>query len=240
MPRINQTWTVAPHGPIETIDDGILSVDGEIHMPLGNFPRRMTVIALNRGRSAIWSAMALPEPQMKEIVALGRPAFLIVPNPGHRLDAKVFRARFPGIKVVAPAGARKAVEEVVPVDDTEGKFNDKALTFVTVPGTAEKESALIVRRDGGTTLITNDIIGHVRHPNGLGARVLSRLLAYGRHGPQIPRTVRRFITDKRALAAEFWRWAEIPDLKRIVVSHGTPITDDPNGHLRRLAASLVD
>jgi len=43
------------HGPLEWIDEGVVTVVGSIRMPLGNFPRRMTVVALSGGRSAVWS-----------------------------------------------------------------------------------------------------------------------------------------------------------------------------------------
>ena len=46
MPKILEKWTVLPHGPLQSIDDGILTVTGDIPMPLGNFPRRMTVVRL--------------------------------------------------------------------------------------------------------------------------------------------------------------------------------------------------
>ena len=59
MSKVNEEWKVGPHGPLERLDDGLLTVAGEIRMPLGNFPRRMTVIALDGGRSAIWSAIPL-------------------------------------------------------------------------------------------------------------------------------------------------------------------------------------
>lgn len=237
MPKIHQSWTVLPHGPLRAIDEGLLTVAGEIPMPLGNFPRRMTVVRLARGRTAIFSAIALPEPQMARIEAMGRPAFLIVPNPAHRLDSKIWKARYPKIKVVAPPGARRDVEEVVPVDDTRGAFGDSGVDFVVAAGTRERESALVVRRAGGTTLIVNDIIGHVRHPSGIGAKIMARLFGFGVHGPRIPRPVRRHF-EARPLARQLRDWAALPDLRRIIVSHGDPITDDPAGVLERLAARL--
>jgi hypothetical protein len=238
MPKFHQTWTVLPNGPLVEIEDRILTVAGDIPMPLGNFPRRMTVIGLTGGRTAIWSAIALKEPDMQRIEALGRPAVLIVPNPGHRLDAKIWKDRYPGIVVLAPPGARKMVSEVVPVDATEDVLGDPDVSFIIVQGTVEAESALKVRRPEGTTLITNDIIGHVRRPHGIGAKIMVRLFGYGVHGPAIPRTVRRFIKDPKAMARQMREWAEIDDLKMIIVSHGEPITDDPAGVLRRLADGL--
>lgn len=237
MPKIHETWTVLPHGPLTEIDDGILTVTGDIPMPLGNFPRRMTAVRLARQRTAIWSAIALPEPQMARIEALGTPAFLIVPNPAHRLDAKIWKARYPKLKVVAPPGARKQVEEVVPVDDSEGDLGDAKVGFVVVAGTRERESALLVRRDSGTTLLANDIIGNVRHPHGLGAKIMARLFGFGVHGPRIPRPARGQF-EPMALAAQLREWAALPDLKRIIVSHGDVIGQNPASVLTRIADGL--
>lgn len=240
MTKFNTEWTVGPHGPLETFDDGLLSVAGEIVMPLGRFPRRMTLVKLRDGGVVVWSAIALAEPQMREVEALGNPRFLVVPNPGHRLDARIWKDRYPDLVVVAPAGAVELVSEAVPVDDTRGDFGDPDVEFVTVAGADAAESALIVRRPAGTTLITNDIIGHVTHPHGLGANIMARLFDYGVHEPSVPRTIRRFIKDEQALAGQLRAWADLPDLKRIIVSHVDPITEAPAEVLKRLAAELVD
>lgn len=238
MPKILEEWTVQPHGELQEIDDGILTVTGEIHMPLGNFPRRMTVIRLSNGRTAIWSAIALDEPGMQRIEAMGMPAVMIVPNPGHRLDSRIWKQRYPDMQVMAPPGGLAQIEEAVPVDATHDVLGDSQTAFIVVAGTDDMESALLVKRAGGATLITNDIIGHVAHPHGIGAHIMARLFHYGVHEPQVPSTIKRYIKDPAALARQLRRWAEIPDLKRIIVSHGDPIADDPAGHLRRIADEL--
>jgi hypothetical protein len=46
------------------------------------------------------------------------------------------------------------------------------------------------------------------------------------------------IDDEAALAAQLRRWAELPSLKRFVVSRGSTIEDDPRRALLDLAASL--
>jgi len=239
MVKFNTEWKVGPHGPLEEIDDGLYSVSGEIVMPLGRFPRRMTLVRLADGGIVIWSAIALEEAHMAKIEALGPLRFLIVPNPGHRLDAHIYKERYPDLTVVAPQGSRETVSEAVAVDATDDVFGDPAVRFVTVAGTAEAESALIVQRASGTTLITNDIIGHVAHPHGLGANIMARLFDYGVDEPAVPRTVRRFVKDPKALAAQMREWADLPDLKRIIVSHVDPITEDPAATLRRLADELA-
>jgi hypothetical protein len=239
MPRVHDSWTVLPHEPIEKIDDGLLTVAGDIPMPLGNFPRRMMVIALPGHRTAIWSAIALDDTEMARIEGLGTPSFLIVPNRAHRLDARIWKARYPAIKVLAPPSARQPVEEVVPVDATSDIIGDPDLAFMTVAGTKEDEFALTVRRASGITLIVNDVIGHVRRPHGLGATIMARLMGFGVSGPRVPRVVKRMmIDDETALARQLRDWAAIPDLKRVIVSHGDPIEHHPAEALRAVAASL--
>jgi hypothetical protein len=46
------------------------------------------------------------------------------------------------------------------------------------------------------------------------------------------------VDDKAALIAQPRRWADLPSLKRILVSHGSTIEDDPRGVMRNLVASL--
>ena len=239
MPDILEKWQVMPHDPLAEIDDGMLSVAGEIHMPLGIFPRRMTVVGLRGGRTAIYSAIALDEPEMARIEALGRPAILIVPSDGHRIDAKIWKARYRDILVITPPGARAAVAEVIDVEATDDMLGDPDADFITVPGTGGHESALVVRRAGGTTIVCNDVIGNVAHPKGIGAQIMGRLMGFGVSHPQVPRVVKhKVIDDEAALATQFEDWAADPALRRIIVSHGDIIEDDPAGVLRALAKDL--
>ena len=239
MPKFHKKWTVLPHGQVEEAGEGILTVEGDIPMPLGKFPRRMTVVGLSRNRSVIFSAMALKKAGMKRIEELGKPSFLIVPNGHHRLDARIWKQCYPKLKVLSPPAAKASVAEAVSVDATKGAFGDKLLELVTVAGTGEAEAALIVRRKSGTTLVVNDVIANVRHPRGLGAKIMARLFGFGVHGPQVPRVVKRvMVKDKKALAGQFRAWAADPQLKRIIVSHGEIIESDPAGVLRSLASKL--
>lgn len=238
MPATLDHWKVLPHGSLVEMDDGILTVAGDIPMPLGNFPRRMTVVRLSGERTAIFSAIALPEEDMARIEELGRPAFLIVPSDAHRLDAKIWKDRYPEIRVMTPPGARDAVSEVAPVDLISDELDDSQVRFHVVAGTDERESALTVHRDSGTTLICNDIIGHVRHPHGVGAQIMARLFGFGVSGPRMPRPVMWQIKQPAALAQQLHEWAQIPDLKRIIVSHGDPIAADPAGTLEAIASDL--
>ena len=239
MAKLHTDWKVFPHGPVERIDDGILSVEGEIRMPFGNFPRRMTVVRLADDRTVVFSPVALHEPAMRQIEELGTPGFMVVPNGFHRLDACAWKKRYPDIQVVCPPGAKKRVEQAVTVDATSDVFRDDAVRFVIVEGTREAEGALIIRRDAGTTLILNDIISNVRHPKGLGANIMARLFGFGVKHPQMAREVKWFLVrDKRATSAQLREWAEIPDLRRVIVSHGEIIDQRPEEALRLTALTL--
>ena len=240
MPAILEKWEVMPHGPLEEADDGILTVAGEIEMPLGHFPRRMTVVALKGGRTAIYSAIALDEPEMARIEKMGQPSILIVPSDAHRMDAKIWKQRYPELRVMAPPGARESVAEVVPVDATTSDLlDDPAVRWTIVPGTGGHEGALIVRRPGGVTIVCNDVIGNVAHPHGLGAKIMGRLMGFGVSEPQVPRVIKhRVIDDPAALAGQFRAWAAEPDLVRIIVSHGDVIEENARDVLLALAEAL--
>jgi hypothetical protein len=238
MPKAHKHWKVLPHGALTEVDEGIITVTGELRMPLGSFPRRMVLVRLTGGRLLIWSAIALDPPGMAKLESYGTPAFLVVPDDIHRLDARVFKERYPQLKVVAPAGARVKVAQVVLVDTTSPDFGDPAVTFVTVPGTEEHESALVVGRAGGTTLVLNDIVGNIRDASGLIGWML-RLAGFAGDGPRIPRVVKKkLIDDTDALRLQLLQWSELPNLRRILVSHGEPIDGNAAQTLRELAQSL--
>ena len=113
------------------------------------------------------------------------------------------------------------------------------MDFITVAGTGGAEAALLVRRKSGTTLIVNDVIANVRHPRGLGARVMARLFGFGVKHPQVPRVVKRaMVSDKNVLARQLRRWSKIADLVRIIPSHGD-IIDNPKAVLERFAGTSL-
>lgn len=239
MTKPFEQWTVLPHGKLVKIDDSILTVVGEIHMPLMDLPRRMTVVRLIDSRLVVFSAIALDEDEMAALEAFGRPAYLIVPSDKHRLDAKTWKDRYPEIQVVAPEGARTKVQEAVQVDTTAPLFDDPNVQFVAVPGTRGREAALVVRTPKGTTLVLNDVVGNIRHAAGFGGWLLE-MAGFAGTQAHIPKVVKMaIIEDTNALRAQLLEWSEIASLKCILVSHGSPIEENPRQVLRDLAGSLT-
>ena len=239
MAKLHDQWTVLPHGPLREIDYGLLTVVGQIPMPLGNFPRRMTAIGLTGKRTALFSPIPLADAAMERIEALGEPAFLIIPSGAHRLDSRPYKARYPRARVVAPPGAREKVSEAVAVDLMADRLDDPDVKLQTVAGTGDREFALTVRRPGGTSLIVNDVIAHVANPKGPGAWLMSRLFGFGARRPAIPRPIRSMlVTDAAALGGQLEQWAAIEGLRRIIPSHGEVIDQRPAAELSRLAQML--
>lgn len=232
-------WNVLPHGRLREIDENLLTVTGTIAMPLMELPRRMTVVRLNDARLVVYSAISLDDDEMRTLEDYGTPAWLIVPNDHHRLDAAAWKQRYPQIRVVAPEGSRKKIAEAVPVDSSAPRFGDPNVRFVVVPGTRDHEAALVVDTRAGTTLVLNDIVANIRNAKGFGGWLLE-LMGFAGDEPHVPRPVAlMMIDDKAALATQLLEWAEIDSLKRILVSHGEPIEANPRQVLRELAHSLA-
>jgi hypothetical protein len=239
MAGVFKKWTVLPHGQLTRLEDNLLTVVGKLPMPLGDFPRRMTVVRLGDGRLVIFSAIALDEAEMAALEEWGRPAYLVVPNERHRKDVYIWKARYRDLVVVAPPGAREKVAEVVPIDATSVDFGDPDVTFVVVPGTDERESALVVKTAHGTTLVLNEIIWNVDDKPGFGGWMF-HLIGFTGDDPKIPSLVAaKSITDRPALKTQLERWAEMPDLTRVIVSHGDIIDQRAAAVLRELAAKLA-
>jgi hypothetical protein len=239
VPKFNSKWVVQPHGALEQVDDGVWTVEGEIVMPLGRFPRRMTIVALSEGRLLVWSPIPLDKAGMAQLEALGRIAFLIVPGPGHRLDIRAWAARYRSAKVLCPAGAREAVSEAVPVAATGDVLDDPDVHFGPVQGVGALEGFLKITRENRVTLVVNDIIANVRHPHGIGAKVMARLFGFGVKRPRMPRVGKRmFLKDGALLAAQLRGWAADRQLSQIIVSHGEVIKYDPAGVLENVAKTL--
>jgi hypothetical protein len=241
MPVTFKKWTVLPHGKLTSIGENLLTVVGELHMPAGDFPRRMTVVRLADSRLIIFSAIALDEVEMQALEAWGRPSFLIIPNERHRMDARIWKERYPALHVIAPVGARAKAEEVVPVDGTSADFADPRVRFVTVPGTDGREAALIVTEGNQTTLIVNELIWNVADRPGLGGWLFKKAGFTGDE-PKIPAvTALTSIKDRRAVRAQLEEWSRLDGLEQIVVSHGDIIEKekDPPRILRDLATALA-
>ena len=230
-------WNVLPHRAIEKLEANLWRVEGDLPgMPI---KRVMTVAKRSDGRLVIHNAMALEAAAMAELEAFGEPAFLVVPNGWHRMDAPAFKQRYPKITVLCPTGSKKKVAEVVAVDgDYDAYPQDDDVRLEPLGGVADAEGIMTVKSSSGTTLVLNDAIFNMPHAPGFQGFVFKHLTASS-GGPKVSRLAKYFmVKDKKAFRSELERLAGTPGLVRAIVSHHETITGDVAGTLRGVAASL--
>ncbi len=205
-------------------------------MPL---KRVMTVMRLTDGRLVIHSCIALGEPEMAQLEAWGRPSYLLVPSPYHRIDAGRFKARYPNLAVLCPEGATRRVSKVVVVDGSYGDFpSNEDIVVAHLDGVKNREGVVQVNGDSGTTLIFNDIMLNVQRQKGFWWTAYA--LAGSTGGPKVSRISKiMLVADRSVLRDHFERLANLPELVSLVPGHGPTINVDPRGVLRNMAANLA-
>jgi hypothetical protein len=226
---------VYPHGSFRELAPGVWTLRGISGIPLH---RNMVVVRLPSGGLVLHSVVALDEEGFAALLALGKPEIAIVPSRGHQMDAPLYKARFPNLRVICPAGAMSAVapnvqisgtvEEVVP---TLGWIAHK------VPGVKIDEFVYeLPLPAGGRMLMANDTFGGAEAAEQSLRGVLVKPMM-GLNGLGIPRIVRwRVVNDMAAVRRFAGELAKVPDLRLMTVAHGEPVLDDPVARLRAVAA----
>lgn len=235
---------VLPHSPIQSLSSHLWHVTGTVPSP-GFLPREMVIYRLPDSTLLIHSAIALNEATMTQLEALGTPKMMIVPNRIHRLDAGIYKQRYPQLIVVAPTAAQPYVEEVVPVDAlAEEILPDYGITCHQPAGIRPQELTYELPLPTGKALIFTDILFNLTDayldqdvPRSklifqlLGAKGYFGITALGK---------RFFMTDKTA----YRQWLEalatqVFPLQVIAVAHGEPIATDCAAKLRQAASRLI-
>ncbi len=231
MPAAFSTWTVLRHKPIEKLSPNLWRVSGTLGK---NTQRQMVLARMADNRVIVHNAIALDDAEMAELEAWGEPSVIFVPNGFHRMDAAIWKQRYPKAKVYAPAGSRKRVEKIVPLDGTTADApGDAGAKLVPLEG-CPMEGVLEITSDNGVTLTFCDAV--LNMPK-LGFPMSVMLGPTGTISA--PRVMRLFaLKDKKAFADHLERLAATPNLTRLTFGHGHPITDDPAGALRKVVAQI--
>ena len=156
-------------------------------------------------------------------------------RPRRTLVLKIYKERYPGLKVICPAGARSQVEQVVPVDATySDALLDEDVKLFHLEGTKNTEGYLQVASNGKTTIVLNDCVNNLPKMGGFFGFLLAPT-----GQPAIPRITRwMMIKDKPAFRSHLEKIAATPNLTRIIVSHGKMMTENPGDILRTVASAL--
>ncbi len=212
-------------------------------------PREMVVYKLGDDSLLIHSAIALNESEMAKLESLGTPKIMVVPNRIHRLDAGIYKKRYPQLVVVCPAAAKPYVEQRVAVDGIAEEILPTYGIICHEPqGIRPQELVYELPLPTGKALIFTDILFNLNKtyfrqhsPQGqslfqwLGASLIGASGFFG-----ITYLGRRFfIQDRNAYRQWLRTLAEsIPDLRVVSVAHGSPIVADCNRRLHEAAARL--
>lgn len=235
MAKAHDSWKVLPHGPIEKLSGRLWRVEGSLNA----LKRVMSVAKRADGTLVVHNGIALGDTEMAELDAWGKVSAILVPNGYHRLDARVYAERYPEARVLCPAGARKRVEQVVPVAGAyEELGGDAHVELQTLRGTKQREGVMIVRDGDDTSLVFNDAVFNMPHGSGFTGFVFRRITD-STGGPRVSRLLKWLVlADKAEFRAHLEELAKLPGLRRIVVSHHETISDDAAGTLARVAAAV--
>jgi hypothetical protein len=239
MVKAHKEWTVLEHGPIEKLTENLWRVEGAC--PGMSIRRAMTIAKMKDGRLVLHDAIALAEAAMKEVEAWGTPAFLVVGNGWHRLDAPAYKLRYPDLTIFAPKGSRAKVEEVIPVAGTYEDFpGDDVVRLETLRGIKGMEGVMTVRSPDGVTVILDDVVFNMKSKPSDAMGWLITSLFGSAPGPRVSRLFKMLaIDDKKELKNDLDRLAATPDLRRVIVSHGAVATGaDASTALRAAAGRL--
>jgi hypothetical protein len=234
----DQAQKILPHGdPVELVP-GAWTVTGQLPFPM---KRVMTIVKLADGSLLLHSVIAMNDAGMAKLDALGRPSIVVIPFAGHRLDAAFYKARYPEVRVVAPAAARAKIEEVVKVDATcEEALPALGVRLHALDGYTNAELAYELDAPGGKVLVMSDAVSNRDPVPGFRGWLLAGMAG----GPKdqrlsVPFIVRRMILgDKQAARASLEKLAAIPDVKALTIAHGRALTDGVGAALKEAAASL--
>ena len=232
MPVGFETWTVLPHDPVEKCSPNLWHVSGK--MP-GGTQRKMVIARRTDGDLVIHNAIALEDELMAEIEAMGTPAFLVIPNGFHRQDAKIWKDRYPDLRVVAPRGIKASVEKAVKVNlDYEEFPFDEDVRLEHLDGCKEREGVMLVRGDAGWTAVFCDAV-----MNMAPAKFPISFLLAPTGIPSCPRLFQWLtVKDKAALAANFRKLADREWLTQIIPGHGAAMDAGAPEILREVARGL--
>ena len=225
-----------PHSPIKKIDDNLWVTDDVMEGSPIN--RRMSIVRRLDGTLLFYGAIPLTDTELDEVRAWGKPAYLVVGHEHHMLDGPAFREKL-GLKLYGPKGRREQIalrtEIVGSLEDIPA---DPSMSVETVPGSRFGEPMVIVRSGGGArvSLLFCDAVDN--NPR-QGSPFLMRLLGFTGDHPKVVFIFRLlFMTDRAALKAALLKWAEIPNLSRIVPFHGDIFEGNVQQALKRASNEL--
>lgn len=231
-------WIVAPHTPLEQVDENLWTVEGTFpERPM--IRRRMHLVRLSSGALLFHNAVPVDEATLEKVRGLGQPKFLVIPAPSHMLDAHPFREKL-GLEVFCPRQIVELVRARVQVTGTYEQLpGDPLIAVHQLDGVATGEAVLEARSPDRARahLLTCDAVLNLKNGKGVQGAVL-RLLGFT-GGPRVGPVLKwRHVKDCAAFRAHLERLADVAGLTTVVPSHGEVIREAPGQAVREAASRL--
>lgn len=199
------------------------------------YPTRMAVIRLQGGGLVVWSPVALSDALRTAVDTLGPVRFVVAPNTLHHLYVSAWASAYPNARVFAAPGL--AVRRRDLRIDSELGDGPEAVWAGEIDHVlmrcAITTEAVLFHRASGTVLFT-DLLQ--QFPRGWfeGWRaVVARFDRMTGLEPQVPQKFRLAFVGRKAAARATLRQILSWPAERVVMAHGTPVTNDGRGLLVR-------
>ncbi|WCM25811.1 DUF4336 domain-containing protein [Sphingomonas sp. QA11] len=195
----------------------------------------MAVIRLAGGDLFIWSPTALTEGLRAAVESLGTVSHLIAPNSLHHLFLADWKRAFPEARLHAPPGLwEKRRDLAFDHDLADGPMQNWAgeIDQVVMRGNVITTEVVFFHVPSGTVLFT-DLLQQLSASRFSGWRALvARWDLMTGPEPAVPRKFRLAFTDRRAARAAIGHVLSWP-AKRVLMAHGTPVSEDGRALIRR-------
>ena len=198
------------------------------------YPTRAAVIKLETGELVIWSPVALDAVLKNEIDQIGPVRYLIAPNTFHHVFLRDWQSAYPAAQLFGPSALRKKRLDLSFHGDLDGGTAlpwQAELPHVMVANKLTPESVFFHRVS--QTVLFTDLIQQFPVGWHKGWRgIIARLDLMVGDAPNVPRKFRLGFGPKekaRAMVKPILDWP----CERIIMAHGTPVTNDGAATLRR-------
>jgi Domain of unknown function (DUF4336) len=227
---------------LEQFGHEIWIADGSEVAVIGfHYPTRMAVIRLSGGGLFLWSPIPLTDGLRAEVDALGEVCHIVAPNSLHHLFVPEWKRAYPSAKVYAPPGLREKRKDIefdgdlgnAPIPDWAGEI-DQALML----GNLITTEVVFFHVKSGTVLFT-DLIQQFPANWFSGWRAfIAKIDLMVAPEPSVPRKFRVAFTNRRAARASVDRILSWP-AKKVLMAHGTPVTQEGRAFMGRAFGWLI-
>lgn len=222
---------------VEEFGPDIWIVDGPMVTAAAGFryPTRMAIIRLRNGGLVLWSPVAVSLELRAAVDALGTVRYLIPPNALHDSFISDWQSIYPDATIFAPPGLREHRPDLaiageigdLTLPDWEGEVD-----VVVVRGNRITTEAVLFHRASRTAIFA-DLLQQFPPGWFKGWRgIVARLDLMVAREPAVPRKFRLAFTDRTAARAALRRILAWPS-EKVLIAHGTPVTENGQVFLRR-------